>query len=51
MIEISISWSGEFKGSETDIVQGLVIDDHAFIGILDQLVDREGGVVWFNDCV
>jgi hypothetical protein len=51
MVKISIGWGGQFQGSEADIVQGFVIDTHALIGILDQLMDRESGVVWLNDGV
>lgn len=49
VVKISVGWGGQLQGSEADIVEGLVIDDHALIGVLDQLVDGEGGVVWLND--
>ena len=29
----------------------LVVNAEGLIGVLNQLVDREGSVVWFNDCV
>ncbi len=32
-------------------VQGLVVDDHDFIGVLDQLVDGQSGVVGLNDSI
>jgi hypothetical protein len=51
VVQITISWSGQLQGSEADIVQGFVINDHALIGVLDQLMDGEGGVVGFNDSV
>lgn len=51
MVEVSICWGGELKGSEADIVKGFVIDDHDFIGVLDELMDGEGGVVWLNNGV
>ena len=51
MVKIAVGWGGELESSETDIVKGFVINDHAFISVLDQLMDWEGGVVWFNDCV
>jgi len=51
MVQVTISGGGEFQGSEADIIQGFVVNDHAFIGVFDQLVDREGGVVGFNDGV
>ena len=51
VVKVSVGWSGEFQGSEADVVKGLVIDDHDFVRILDQLMDRKGGVVWLNDGV
>jgi len=49
MVKITIGWGGEFKGSEADIVEGLVINNLDLISILNELVDGEGGVVWLND--
>merc|ERR1712019_44135 len=49
MVKITISGGGELEGSEADIVKGLVINAHNLIGVLDKLMDREGGVVWLND--
>merc|ERR1711933_411994 len=49
MVEISIGWGGELEGSEADIVEGLVVNAHDIIGVLDELMDGEGGVVWLND--
>ena len=51
VIKITIGGGGELKGSEADIIEGLVIDDHALISILNELMDWEGGVVGLNDCV
>ncbi|CAA6662650.1 unnamed protein product [Spirodela intermedia] len=36
---------GELEGPEADVVEGLIVEDHALVGILDELVDGEGGVV------
>jgi len=49
MVQITISGGGKFQSSEADIVKGFIIDDHAFIGVFDQLMDRKSGVVWFDD--
>merc|ERR1712100_763794 len=49
MVKITIGWGGELKGSEADIVESLVINAHNLIGVLDELMDREGSVVWLND--
>jgi hypothetical protein len=51
VVQITISGGGELEGSEADIVEGLIINDHDFISILDQLMDGEGGIVGFNDGV
>jgi len=40
VVKITISRGGEFKGSETDIIESFVINDHTFIGVFDELMDR-----------
>jgi hypothetical protein len=49
MVKITISGGGELKSSETDIVESFVINDHALIGVFDELMDGKSGVVWLND--
>jgi len=49
MVKITIGGGGELEGSEADIVKGLVVNAHDLIGVLDELMDREGGVVGLND--
>merc|ERR1719243_373921 len=49
VVKITIGWGGELEGSEADIVKGLIINAHNLIGVLDELMDREGSVVWLND--
>merc|ERR1719502_399225 len=49
MVKITIGWGGELEGSEADIVKGLVVNAHDIIGVLDELMDGKGGVVWLND--
>jgi len=39
VVEISVGGGGELEGSEADIVEGFVVDDHALVGVLDQLMD------------
>jgi len=39
MVKITICWGGELKGSEADIIKGLIINAHNFIGIFDELMD------------
>jgi hypothetical protein len=49
MVKITVSGGGKLKGSEADIVEGFVINNLDLIGIFDQLMDGEGGIVWLND--
>merc|ERR1712100_857089 len=49
MVKITVGGGGELEGSEADIVEGFVINAHDLIGVLDELMDREGGVVGLND--
>jgi hypothetical protein len=49
MVKITVGGGGELEGSEADIVKGLVVNAHDIIGVLDELMDGEGGVVWLND--
>ena len=51
MVKITVGWGGELEGSEADIVEGLVINAHDLIGVLNKLMDGEGGVVWLDDGV
>ena len=49
MVKITVGWGGELEGSEADVIKGLVINAHDLIGVLNKLMDGEGGVVWLND--
>ena len=49
MVKITVGWGGELKGSEADIVKGFVINAHNLIGVLNKLMDGEGGVIWLDD--
>jgi len=49
MVKITISGGGELEGSEADIIEGFVVNDHALISVFDELMDREGSVVGLND--
>ena len=49
MVKITVGWGGELKGSEADIVKGFVINAHNLIGVLNKLMDGEGGVVRLDD--
>jgi hypothetical protein len=39
VVQVTVGRSSELEGTEADIVESLVINDHDFIGVLDQLVD------------
>ena len=39
MVKITISWGGELKGSEADIIKSFVINAHNLIGVFDELMD------------
>jgi hypothetical protein len=49
MVQITIGGGGKLKSPEADIIESFVIDDHALIGVLNELMDGEGGVVWLNN--
>ena len=51
MVEISIGRSSQFEGSEADVIESLIVDDKSLVGVLYQLVDREGGVVRLDNGV
>merc|ERR1719362_1802747 len=51
MVQITVGWGGELEGSEADIVKSLVVNAHDIIGVLDELMDGEGSVVWLDDSV
>jgi len=49
VVKISISWSGELKSSEADIIKSFIINAHNLIGVFDKLMDWKGSIVWLND--
>ena len=44
MVEVTVGGGGELEGAEADVVQGLVVEHHALVGVLDKLVDGEGAL-------
>ena len=36
MVQISVGGGGQFEGSEADVIEGFVIDDHDLVGRVDQ---------------
>jgi len=51
MIQVTVCGGGELQGSEADVVEGLVVNAVGLVGVLDQLVDGQGGVVGLDDGV
>jgi hypothetical protein len=51
VVKVAVGGGGELQGAEADVVQGLVVEHEALVGVLDKLVHREGGVVGLNDGV
>jgi hypothetical protein len=51
VVEVTVGRLVELEGSEANVVQRLVVDTERLVGVLDQLVDREGGVVRLDDGV
>jgi len=51
MVKITVGWGGELEGSEADIVEGFVVNAHDIVGVLNELMHGEGGVVWLDDSV
>jgi hypothetical protein len=51
MVEVTISWSGQLKGAEADVVQSFVVDAEGLVGVLHELMDGQCGVVRFYDGV
>ncbi len=49
MVQVTISWGGQLQGSEADIIQSFVINDHNLISVLNELMDGKGGIVWLNN--
>ena len=51
VVQVTVGRGGQLQGAEADVVQGLVVEDHDLVGVLDQLVDGERGVVRLDDGV
>merc|ERR1711976_551217 len=51
MVEITIGGSGQLQGSEADVVQGLIVNTVGLVSVLNQLMDRRGGIVGLHHSV
>merc|ERR1719326_2030235 len=48
-VEVGVGWSLNVEVSSADIVDGLVIEHNSDIGVLEEGVSGEDGVVWLNN--
>jgi len=39
VVKVTVGGGGELEGSEADVVEGFVINDHTFVSVFDQLMD------------
>jgi hypothetical protein len=51
VVQVAISWGGELESSEANVIESFIVQHHHLVCILNELVNRKGGVVWLNDCV
>ena len=51
VVEVTEGRGGELEGAEADVVQRLVVEDHALVSVLDELVHREGSIVRLDNGV
>lgn len=51
VVEVTVSWGSKLEGSETDVVESLVVDAEGLVRVLDQLVNRKGSVVRLDNGV
>ena len=51
MIQIAVGGGGKLESTETDVVEGFVVNAVSLVGVFDQLMDGESGVVGFDNGV
>jgi hypothetical protein len=51
MVQVTVCWGGEFQCTEADVIESFIVNAVCLICVLNKLVDGEGGIVWFYDCV
>ena len=49
MVQITVSWRSELECAEADVMQGLIVQQHAFISVFHQLMETQHRVVRLND--
>lgn len=48
MVKITVCRVGQLKGPEANVIQGFIVDTEGLISVLYELMDGQGGVVWFH---
>jgi hypothetical protein len=48
MVQVTISGSSELQGLEANLIKSFIVNAESLIGIFDELVHGECGVVWLN---
>ena len=51
MVQITIGRSGEFQGTETDVIKSLIVNAESLISVFHKLVNGEGGIIGFHNSV
>lgn len=51
MVEVRIGGCGQLQCAEADVIEGLIVNAVCLIGVLNQLMYREGGIVWLHHCI
>lgn len=49
VVEVAIRRVGQLQRAHADVVEGLVVNTEGLVGVLDELVDGEGGVVGLDN--
>ena len=51
VVEVTVRRVRQLKGAHADVVEGLVVNAEGLVGVLNELVNREGGVVRLDNGV
>jgi len=51
VVKITIGRGRELQGAEANLIQRLVIDAEGLVGVLDELMHGEGGVIRLDDSI
>ena len=51
VVKVTVRGRGELERPEADVVKGFVVDTERFVGVLDELVHGEGGIIRLDDGV